>query len=472
MGKHDEATGGGARSLDGAVAPTRQARSALTRARILDAAQAAFVEQGIAAVSLRDVAERAGLSHPGVLRHYASLDALLGAVVERLDDANADWIEHEPVPVGTLGAAALARRNAAAPGYLELFTALSGEATSRSHPAHDMMRARYARVRASIADELVARAAVAASDASWSATLLIAGWDGLQVQQRYAPDSIDLVGELEARERRLMGAPARTPSSDTARPGGPCGPTGPGAGAAPEGAGGMLAPTVLLEQPEPPGAGGGTATGAGAPHIRAASARGARRHEAIVEAATELFARDGFTGTSLAAIAGRTGISKATLLHHVGSKAELLTEVLRHRDRLTITGGAPARGGATDRLRSLPATAERTAAAHPGLVELYAVLSCEGATPGHPAHEYFAHRFRETRRYFASLLRGARDEGSLAPDRDPGSEAAWLLAVWDGLQIQSLYDPAVEVARLLRRHLDDVLGPAEGRAPRDIPSAV
>ncbi|MGX5697554.1 TetR/AcrR family transcriptional regulator [Agromyces soli] len=434
---NEHASGPDAARFGGAVGPTRQQRSARTRERILDAAQEAFVEDGIAAVSLRDVAARAGVTHPGVLRHYASREALLGAVVERLDDANAAWLEGLTESDDSLGATALARRNAASPDYLVLFTALSGEATSAAHPAHGLMRSRYARVREAIAARLRERGDRSDDEALQSATLLIAGWDGLQVQQRYAP-GIDLVEMLAERERLALAA-AGSPGGTRAQ------------GA--QGAGVRGDADRTPDRSIDPAATG---------------PRSAARRAEIVAAATRLFAAEGFTGTSLSRIAERVGISKATLLHHVGSKDELLIEVLRRRDLAasqhdaTADGrahGGEARRGAA-RLRTFPDIADRTTAEDPGLVELYAVLSCEATTPVHPAHAYFAHRFETMRRSFAELFEQARTDGDLAGDRDPGREAAWLLAVWDGLQIQSLYDPRIEVGPLLRAHLERTLAPA------------
>lgn len=460
----------------GAVGPTRQQRSARTRERILDAAQAAFVEDGIAAVSLRDVAARAGVTHPGVLRHYASREALLGAVVARLDDANAAWLDRLTEAGDTLGAAALARRNATVPGYLELFTALSGEATSTTHPAHGMMRSRYARVRDAIAARLGGRGRPDA-EAQQEAALLIAGWDGLQVQQRYAPDEIDLVGMLAERERMVLAGAGSSSEASAAAPSAAPAPAPDAAsapdarGAAHHGAGdggrdgagdrdlGLTGDASLV---------GGSGSSLGRPAGPTTTAA-ARRAE-IVAAATKLFAADGFTATSLGRIAQRVGISKATLLHHVGSKDALLIEVLRRRDLTTWQHDASAPDDGTarpdtagrpgaDRLRSFADIADRTAAEDPGLVELYAVLSCEAATPGHPAHDYFARRFATMRRASAALFEQARAAGALPDDRDPSREAAWLIAVWDGLQVQSLYDPRIEVGPLLRAHLEQTLLP-------------
>ena len=51
---------------------------------MLDAAEALFVEHGFHAVSVDDLGSAAGISGPGVYRHFASKDAVLMAVLDRI----------------------------------------------------------------------------------------------------------------------------------------------------------------------------------------------------------------------------------------------------------------------------------------------------------------------------------------------------------------------------------------------------
>lgn len=55
------------------------------REEILDAASALFAERGYHGASLRDISRRVGISHPGMLHHFASKELLLGAVIDRLE---------------------------------------------------------------------------------------------------------------------------------------------------------------------------------------------------------------------------------------------------------------------------------------------------------------------------------------------------------------------------------------------------
>src|SRR5579864_1988138 len=65
--------------------PPRPKRRTADEARtaILDAAERCLVETGPAALRLQAVAEQVGVSHPTVLHHFGSREALVQAVMER-----------------------------------------------------------------------------------------------------------------------------------------------------------------------------------------------------------------------------------------------------------------------------------------------------------------------------------------------------------------------------------------------------
>ncbi|MBC7291678.1 MAG: TetR family transcriptional regulator C-terminal domain-containing protein [Actinotalea sp.] len=120
--------------------------------------------------------------------------------------------------VGTRGVAHLrallgiARANAAAPGLVELYAVLSAEAGDPEHPAHDFFVRRYARLRAELttafrqaADEGRLRPGV---EPARAAVLLVACWDGLQVQWLHDRGAVDMAAALEDAVRLLVDLPA------------------------------------------------------------------------------------------------------------------------------------------------------------------------------------------------------------------------------------------------------------------------
>ncbi|MGP9539376.1 TetR/AcrR family transcriptional regulator [Brachybacterium sp. AOP43-C2-M15] len=82
VGTSTEGLAGGALDEPGAR-PSRPGSA--RREEILDAASALFAERGYHGASLRDISRRVGISHPGMLHHFSSKDALLSAVVDRLE---------------------------------------------------------------------------------------------------------------------------------------------------------------------------------------------------------------------------------------------------------------------------------------------------------------------------------------------------------------------------------------------------
>lgn len=419
------------------TAPTgsRHARAAATRERILAAAHDLFISRGYRSTSLRDIAAAASVSHPGLLGHFGSKDDLLAEVVGALEADNETVFAEiaaasEP---GDLVFTRLAERNAHTEGYLELFAALTGEASSPGHPAHERMRERYARLRELSVDVLedAKHLGVVAADRDVDGEIVrhTAGWDGLQLLSQYLPDRVDVVEELEEREN-LWALPVGWRDPDDAP-------------------------------------GSGTGTSRTLPELRTGAlanadpgyAVGRRRRAQIVADAMRLFSRDGYGDTSLQDIATAVGVSKSTLLHHYPSKELLLSAVLAERDKaISATTELSEVVSAGTLLRGIPDGARVNARNEPGLIEVYAVLSCEAVPATHPAHDYFASRFTNALDHFTELFRMAQEDGDLPAHRDPAHEATWLIAMWDGLQYQWLYDrSAVDIAEQLRAHLADVL---------------
>lgn len=165
-----------------------------------------------------------------------------------------------------------------------------------------------------------------------------------------------------------------------------------------------------------------------------------RRRE-ILDAAVEIFGSKGFASGTLGDIAQQVGMTHAGILHHFGSKDQLLLEVLKHRDASDVAhldgqhipDGMPL-------FRHLVSTAFRNAQ-RAGIVQAYAVLSAESVTDDHPGREFFERRYRTLRAEVAHAFAVVcAERGVTDPSRVADASAA-ILAVMDGLQVQWLLEP-------------------------------
>lgn len=177
-------------------------KTAATRARILDAALDVFGEAGFDKGSLREVAEKAGISQAGLLHHYPNKVALLSAVLERRDERALSGLSSRPNGVEHLAyLVAYARESSLRPGEIDLFAVLSAEATRPDHPANDYMRRRYHWVSGIMRTsfEEAARAGLLREgiDPGEAASQLIALWDGLQIQWLLRVNDVVVADRLE-----------------------------------------------------------------------------------------------------------------------------------------------------------------------------------------------------------------------------------------------------------------------------------
>ncbi|MFD8086060.1 TetR family transcriptional regulator [Kitasatospora sp. NPDC059722] len=181
------------------------AKTAAKRKMILDAALAAYAEAGSRGVSVRDIAERVGLTDAGVLHHFGGREALLTAVLEARDAAAAEEFGHEDA----LWRADMVAEAARTPGLVKLFVDLAAAAAEPEHPAHEFFTERYRVLNERIVRALGAgRPATAppslagTADADWAARILLAATDGLQIQWLLDP-SIDMADDI-ARLRDVL----------------------------------------------------------------------------------------------------------------------------------------------------------------------------------------------------------------------------------------------------------------------------
>ena len=176
----------------------------------------------------------------------------------------------------------------------------------------------------------------------------------------------------------------------------------------------------------------------------------ARRAE-IARAALLSFADHGFERASLRDIAARVGTTHAGLLHHFSSKEELLHAALtafdeQEIDRARTAHDEGANGRAVVRML-LEASLE-----DPEYLRAWLTLSVAAADPRHPAHEFFAGRLERARAEFQ-----VDPAGGVEVDRQ--SRATLFVALLDGLRLQWLLNPTLNITDPLDRFLAWLLLP-------------
>ena len=170
----------------------------------------------------------------------------------------------------------------------------------------------------------------------------------------------------------------------------------------------------------------------GAPQL---TGRSARKHRAILEAATDVFLTRGYRDTSMDEVAARSGVSKQTVYKHFSSKEALFVEIV---ERMALSTG--------DRvLASIPRSddGERDIAdilysyalrqlqevLKPRLLQLRRVVIGEAARFPELARTFYENGPQRAIDAIAELLRAAASRGLLEID-DPDGAATqfnWLL---------------------------------------------
>lgn len=195
---------------------------------------------------------------------------------------------------------------------------------------------------------------------------------------------------------------------------------------------------------------------------RGSYAKGIAKREEILTEALAVIARTGVQGASVKAIAEAVELSPAGLLHYFESKEELFTEVLRKRDEmdsqrfsgltyeeLLATHGAPCADVPYDVETARKLFTELTAgnAKTPGLLHLFSQLAVDAADPEHPAHAFFTKRSELFHTMFAAIIAKHQEREGKAK-LDPEVAARMLHALADGLQLQALLEPDLDMAKI------------------------
>ncbi|NEM92048.1 TetR/AcrR family transcriptional regulator [Galbitalea soli] len=187
------------------------AKTAERRLEIIRAGIDVFSNSGFRSGSIREIAERVGMSQAGLLHHFSNKAELLSAVLTLRDEHSLELMPTGEATEGfefLIGLVQVAEYNQTVPGLVELHCVLSAEATAADHPAHQYFIDRYRYVVGSTERAMTRMAELGQLrpdvDAGSAARALVALMDGLQVQWLLDRESVDMADETKRFIRAIL----------------------------------------------------------------------------------------------------------------------------------------------------------------------------------------------------------------------------------------------------------------------------
>lgn len=179
------------------------------------------------------------------------------------------------------------------------------------------------------------------------------------------------------------------------------------------------------------------------PDGAARSSKGAARREQILADLMDALAAGRLRNPSLREIGKALAIEPAHILYYFETREALLQAAIMRWDE-----DAHTRVGKDDPALIFSLEDYAKVIAHniyrPGIVHLYLTFAAEAVDPAHPAHRFFQKRFELLRTALAEAIRLEQSDGRIAGTLDPDLQARLLIALADGLQLQSLVDSQVD----------------------------
>jgi AcrR family transcriptional regulator len=170
--------------------------------------------------------------------------------------------------------------------------------------------------------------------------------------------------------------------------------------------------------------------------------KGEMRRAALLDAATAIFARDGYSGASMKDVAQLAGITTVGLLHHFPNKEALLNALLERRDERVVsrfselTMEMTLEGFVRFVRMSMSFSIQDAAECQAAMV-----LNTESLSELHPAFGWYKTRFHITHEHARGHLKALVEAGEVRRDVEVNALAQEIFSVMDGLQIQWLRAP-------------------------------
>jgi len=184
-------------------ATRRSPRGESRRAEIIEAAAEEFAVHGYHGASVAAIAEKVGITQSGLLHHYPSKEALMDAVVQSRFADDLELVTRltagETSPFAAYDA--LVSRNTENRTWVQFLMVITAEGLTADNPAHELIRARYDRVREQMLQRILLHAGDEFDIPTWIdrkeiVSLFLAAVDGLQLQWLY-DDSIDMRKQIK-----------------------------------------------------------------------------------------------------------------------------------------------------------------------------------------------------------------------------------------------------------------------------------
>ncbi|HDS1733106.1 MULTISPECIES: TetR/AcrR family transcriptional regulator [Pseudomonas] len=170
--------------------------------------------------------------------------------------------------------------------------------------------------------------------------------------------------------------------------------------------------------------------------------KGELRRAALLDAATAVFAKDGYAAASMRDVAEIAGITTVGLLHHFPNKVSLLRALIDRRDqRVTAQFAELERLPTLDNFLAFVRMSMNFSVQ--SLLECQAsmMIGVESLSDKHPAWPWYQEKFALTHAHAQAHLASLLEQGEIHADVDVQLLATEIFAVMDGLQIQWLRAP-------------------------------
>jgi TetR/AcrR family transcriptional regulator, mexJK operon transcriptional repressor len=189
--------------------------------------------------------------------------------------------------------------------------------------------------------------------------------------------------------------------------------------------------------------------------------RSARKRQAVLAAATELFLKHGFLGTTMDDIAGRAGVSKPTAYNHFPSKEALFIEIVTGMTDAAsdaVHNATPKRadGAELDTFLQDYAYRQLKVVLTPRLMQLRRVVIGEVGRFPELGRKLFEAGPRRAMAAFAAMLADLADQGLLAVEEPAiaASDFNWLVMSEPLNRAMLLGDDAIPGQAQLRRYAE------------------